>query len=57
MKFDLSFMLNKGPISPIQDLKLSRPLKLIKSSPAISRVSWLKTTDVSGTISLPIFRV
>jgi hypothetical protein len=29
---------------------------LIKSSRAISRVSWLKITDVSGTISVPIIR-
>jgi hypothetical protein len=36
------------------DLKLSRRLILIKSSRDISRVSWLKITYVSGTISVPI---
>jgi hypothetical protein len=36
------------------DLKLSQRLTLIKYSRAISCVSWLKITDVSGTISVPI---
>lgn len=39
------------------DAKHSLRLKLAKSSPAISRVSWVKITDVSGTVSLPIIRV
>jgi hypothetical protein len=38
----------------IRDLKLSQRLKLIKSSQAISHVSRLKITEVSGTISAPI---
>jgi hypothetical protein len=38
----------------IQDLKLPQQLKLIKSSQAISHVSWLKITEISGTISAPI---
>jgi hypothetical protein len=36
------------------DLKPSQGLKLIKSSGGISRVSWLKMTDISGTIPVPI---
>jgi len=39
------------------DLKLTQRLTLIKSSLAISHVSWLKFTDVSGTFSIPIIRV
>jgi hypothetical protein len=31
--------------------------RLIKSSQAIRRVSWLKITDVSGTISVPLIRI
>jgi hypothetical protein len=38
------------------DLELSRRLTLIKSSRAVNRVSWLKITKVSGTISVPIIR-
>jgi hypothetical protein len=38
------------------DLKLSRRLTLIKPSQAVSRVSWLKLTDVSGTMSVPYSR-
>jgi hypothetical protein len=38
------------------DLKLSQRLILIKISRAISRVSWLNITDISGTISVPIIR-
>jgi hypothetical protein len=40
----------------VYDLKLSRRLTLIKYFWAISRVSWLKITGVSRTISVPIIR-
>jgi hypothetical protein len=38
-------------------MKLSRLLKFVKPSQAISRANWLKITDVSGTISAPIISV
>jgi hypothetical protein len=46
-----------GAIIRIQDLKLPQQVKLIKFSHVISHVSWLKITDISGTISAPIIRV
>jgi hypothetical protein len=42
-----------GPKKVTRDLKPLLWLKMIKSSRAISHVSWLKTANVSGTISDP----